>query len=106
MCVSQLGLFDKVVISVLLYGCEVWSVENVEIVELFHLKILKHIIIFKQQLHRVLLKKRYRWKNLKQISEVIKETLRKFTHLAFPHYLISLCTHNEWKTSHQIHELV
>lgn len=54
MCVSQLGLFDKVVISVLLYGCEVWNVENEEIVELFHLKILKHIIIFKQQLHRVL----------------------------------------------------
>ena len=44
----QLDLFDKVVMPVLLYGCEVWGFENIEIIERIHLKFLKHILNFKR----------------------------------------------------------
>lgn len=44
----KLDLSNKVVMSVLFYGCEVWSCGNVDIAELFNLKFLKHIIILQQ----------------------------------------------------------
>lgn len=43
----QLDLFDKVVVPVLLYACEVWGYENIEIIERVHLKFLKHILNLK-----------------------------------------------------------
>lgn len=43
----QLDLFDKVVMPVLLYGCEVWGFENIETIERIHLKFLKHILNLK-----------------------------------------------------------
>lgn len=39
-CVGQLDLFDRVIMPVSLYDCEVWSYEIVEIVELIPLKFL------------------------------------------------------------------
>lgn len=44
----QLDLFEKVVMPVLLYGCEVWGYKNIEIIERIHLKFLKHILNFKK----------------------------------------------------------
>lgn len=41
-------------ISVSLYGYEVWSYENVDIAELFNVKMLKHIIFLKQHLNILL----------------------------------------------------
>jgi hypothetical protein len=34
----QLDLFDKIVAPVLLYGCEIWEFENLDIIEHVHLK--------------------------------------------------------------------
>jgi hypothetical protein len=39
----QFHLFDKVVAPVLLYGCEIWRFENLDIIERVHLKVLKYI---------------------------------------------------------------
>ena len=41
-CLSD--LFDKAVLPVLIYGCEIWEYENLQAVELIHLKFLKHIL--------------------------------------------------------------
>ena len=37
----QLDLFDKVINTILLYSCEVWSYENIDVIERMHLKFLK-----------------------------------------------------------------
>lgn len=34
-------MFDKVVLLVLLYGCEIWGFENLDIIECVYLKFLK-----------------------------------------------------------------
>lgn len=34
----QFELFDKIVVPVLLYGCEIWGYENIEVIERVHLK--------------------------------------------------------------------
>ncbi|XP_056016752.1 uncharacterized protein LOC130053469 [Ostrea edulis] len=43
----QFDLFDKVVLPVLIYGCEIWGYENLQVVERIHLKFLKHIFQMK-----------------------------------------------------------
>lgn len=43
----QLELFDKMVVPVLLYGCEVWGFEKLDSIERVHLKFLKHILCLK-----------------------------------------------------------
>ena len=39
----MLNLFDKCVVPILLYGCEVWGYENVHVIELVHTKFCKFI---------------------------------------------------------------
>jgi hypothetical protein len=43
----QIDLFDKVINPILLYSCEIWGDENVEIIEKVHLKFLKFILSLK-----------------------------------------------------------
>ena len=43
----QFDLFDKVLLPVLIYGCEVWGYENLQVVERIHLKFLNHILQLK-----------------------------------------------------------
>ena len=43
----QLDLFDKIVVPVLLYACEIWGYENIDIIERVHLRFLKHILNLK-----------------------------------------------------------
>ncbi len=40
----QLELFDRMMVSIMLYGCEVWGPENCIETEKLHLKVLKHIL--------------------------------------------------------------
>jgi len=40
----QFDLFDKTVVPVLLYGCEIWGYENTDILESLHLKFCKYVL--------------------------------------------------------------
>ncbi len=40
----QCNLFDKLVTPILTYGCEVWGIQSVEMVELFYRKFLKKLL--------------------------------------------------------------
>ena len=40
----QLDLFDKTVLPVLLYGCEIWGYENTDMLEGLHLKFCKYVL--------------------------------------------------------------
>jgi hypothetical protein len=44
----QFVLFDKIVLPVLIYSCEIWGYENLQVIELIHLNILKHIFQLKK----------------------------------------------------------
>ena len=44
----QLKLFDSSILSILLYGCEVWEYENVLILDSLYLKYLKYVLDLKQ----------------------------------------------------------
>ena len=37
-------LFDKMILPILLYGCEVWGYENVESIEIFYRRFLKYLL--------------------------------------------------------------
>ena len=41
---TQLELFDKCIVPILLYGCEIWGYENVDQLETFHHKFLKRLL--------------------------------------------------------------
>ena len=43
----QIDLFNKIVKSILLYGCEIWGYGNIDIIERVQLKKLKHILNMK-----------------------------------------------------------
>ena len=43
----QLDMFDKMVVPILLYGCELWGFENLDIIERLHLKFCKFILRLK-----------------------------------------------------------
>ena len=44
----QLELFDKTVLPVMLYGCEIWGYENINLFESFYLRYLKYILKLKK----------------------------------------------------------
>ena len=44
----QLDLFDKLVVPLLLYDCEIWGFESLDIIERIHLKFLKYIFNLKR----------------------------------------------------------
>jgi hypothetical protein len=46
----QLDLFDKIVQSILLYGCEIWGFTNTAMIERIHLRFCKFLVHFKKQL--------------------------------------------------------
>ena len=41
---TRIHLFDTLILPILLYGCELWGFENVEQLEVFHLKYLRNIL--------------------------------------------------------------
>ena len=44
-----LDLFDKMILPILLYGCEIWGFENLESIEIFYRKFLKYILKVNRQ---------------------------------------------------------
>lgn len=47
LCLSidlQIDLFSKIVKPILLYGCEIWGLGNLDVLERVQLKFLKHIL--------------------------------------------------------------
>ena len=40
----MLDLFDKTIAPIILYGCEVWGIENVDLLESVHLKFCKYLL--------------------------------------------------------------
>ena len=45
----MLDLFDKMILPILLYGCEIWGFENLESIEIFYRKFLKYILKVNRQ---------------------------------------------------------
>ena len=45
----MLDLFDKMILPILLYGCEIWGFENLDNIEVFYRKFLKYILKVNQQ---------------------------------------------------------
>ena len=45
---TMINMFDKCITLILLYGCEVWGVENCKILELVQLKFYKYLLGLKQ----------------------------------------------------------
>lgn len=50
----QLDLFDKIVLPVLLYSCEIWGQENIDVIERVDLRFLKHILNLKSSTPNVM----------------------------------------------------
>ena len=44
---TMLDLFDKIVVPILSYGCEIWSFEDCTIIEKLHLKFCKYLLCLK-----------------------------------------------------------
>ena len=44
----QLEIFDKTVLPVMLYGCEIWEYESIKLFESFYLRYLKYILKVKK----------------------------------------------------------
>ena len=45
----DLKLFDSMVLTILLYGCEIWVYENTDIIESIHTSFLRHILPVKKR---------------------------------------------------------
>ena len=45
---TQIDMFDKMVTPILLYGCELWGFENVDIIERLHLRFCKLVLNLKK----------------------------------------------------------
>ena len=44
-----LDLFDKMILPILLYGCEIWGFEDVGLIEVFYRKFLKYVLKLNKQ---------------------------------------------------------
>ena len=44
----QIALFNKLIKPILLYGCEIWAVGNIDVIERVQLKFLKMILNLKR----------------------------------------------------------
>ena len=54
----MLDLFDKMILPILIYGCEIWGYENVECIDIFFRRFLKYLLRAnqKQQIARYMVK--------------------------------------------------
>ena len=51
----QLELFDRMVVPIVLYGCETWGVENLDLIEKLHLRYCKYVLGLKMSTPSVMI---------------------------------------------------
>ena len=56
----QIDLYSKLIKPILLYGCEIWGIGNIDIIERVQLKFLKMILNLKKNQHHII------WYTVKQ----------------------------------------
>ena len=69
--------FDKIILPILLYGCEIWGYEDIECIEVFYRKYLKYILRLNIQTTRCMV---YGEAGKKPLSITIKSRMVCFWH--------------------------
>ena len=85
----MLDLFDKMIMPILLYGCEIWGFEDIEAVENFYRKFLKYVLRLNSQTTNCMV---YGETGKKPLMETIKSRMVCFWHK------ISVCDNNKLST--------
>ena len=70
-------LFDKMIMPILLYGCEIWGYENVDCLEIFYRKFLKYVLKLHNQTSNCMV---YGETGKMPLSETIKSRMICFWH--------------------------
>ena len=70
-------LFDKMIMPILLYGCEIWGYENVDCLEIFYRKFLKYVLKLNNQTTNCMV---YGETGKMPLSETIKSRMICFWH--------------------------
>ena len=72
-----LDLFDKMILPILLYGCEIWGFENIDSIEIFYRKFLKYLLKVNKQTTNCMV---YGETGRTEISVIIKTRMISFWH--------------------------
>ena len=72
-----LDLFDKMILPILLYGCEIWGFEDIERIEVFYRKFLKYVLSLNKQTTNCMV---YGESGRKPLSIIIKSRMISFWH--------------------------
>ena len=72
-----LDLFDKMIVPILLYGCEIWGFEDVGLIEVFYRKFLKYVLKVNKQTPSCMV---YGESGKKPLNIIIKSRMICFWH--------------------------
>ena len=72
-----MDLFDKMILPILLYGCEIWGFENIERIEVFYRKFLKYVLRLNKQTTNCMV---YGESGRKPLNTIIKSRMICFWH--------------------------
>ena len=72
-----LDLFDKMILPILLYGCEIWGFENLDNIEVFYRKFLKYLLKINKQTANCMV---YSETGRTELSVIIKARMISFWH--------------------------
>ena len=75
-----LDLFEKMILPILLYGCEIWGFEDVGLIEIFYRKFLKYVLKLNKQTPNCMV---YGESGKKTLSIIIKSRTRDRSGVAY-----------------------